>query len=292
MRRSSAASGSCAAARHVLVVGVHPQLAARALDDRRRLPVVVGVGVRADEQAHVLDAQVDLRRARARGARTSPARACRCRRARSRRRRRSPRRCSAGRRATAAAGAGARRPAARARRGRARACGWARASQTPDLRGSLRRQTTCRRRSQAMTDVQSPPSIHRGRDRRRGDRARRRRVLRGDQRATTSTRRSRCGSRAAARTSAARSTRPRPTACATSSAGSSAPFPDLVLQGRRDDRPGRPRRRALGGARHVHRRRRFQGVEPTGAPIDLEGIDVADRARRADRREQRLRRRR
>ena len=85
MRRSSAASGSCAARGHVLVVGVHPQLAAGALDDRRGLAVVVGVRVRADEQLHVLDPQVRPAPARARGARTSPARASRCRTGRSRR---------------------------------------------------------------------------------------------------------------------------------------------------------------------------------------------------------------
>src|SRR5947209_3285340 len=45
--------------RHVLVVGVHPQLAARAVDDRTGLAVVVGVRMGADEQPHVLDAQVD-----------------------------------------------------------------------------------------------------------------------------------------------------------------------------------------------------------------------------------------
>ena len=45
---------------HVLLVGVHPQLAAGALDDRRRLAVVVGVGVGADEQADVLEPQADL----------------------------------------------------------------------------------------------------------------------------------------------------------------------------------------------------------------------------------------
>ncbi len=38
----------------VFVVGVHPQLAARALDDRGGLTVMVGVGVRADQQANVL----------------------------------------------------------------------------------------------------------------------------------------------------------------------------------------------------------------------------------------------
>ena len=42
------------------MVGVHPQLAARPLDDRRRLAVVVGVRVRADEEPHVVQAQVDL----------------------------------------------------------------------------------------------------------------------------------------------------------------------------------------------------------------------------------------
>ena len=55
---SSAASGSSSHCGHVLVVGVHPQLAAGALDDRGGLPVVVGVGVRADDQADVLEAQV------------------------------------------------------------------------------------------------------------------------------------------------------------------------------------------------------------------------------------------
>ncbi len=43
---------------HVLVVGVHPQLTAGALHDRGGLPVVVGMGVGADDQANVLDAQV------------------------------------------------------------------------------------------------------------------------------------------------------------------------------------------------------------------------------------------
>ena len=55
-------------AAHVLVVGVHPQLAAGALDDRRGLSVVVGVGVRADHQApcssrrsHIASARSRLR---------------------------------------------------------------------------------------------------------------------------------------------------------------------------------------------------------------------------------------
>ena len=132
-RRSSAASGSSTRRRHVLVVGVHPQLAAGALDDRRRLAVVVGVRVRADEQAHVLDLQPDHRPARARGGPSSPARACRCRRARCRRRPPPPTRCSAARRATAAAGAGARRRAAAARRGPPRACGRGRSSPPPPI---------------------------------------------------------------------------------------------------------------------------------------------------------------
>jgi hypothetical protein len=47
-------------AAHVVVVRVHPQLAPRALDDRRGLPVVVRVRVGDDEQPHVLEAQVAL----------------------------------------------------------------------------------------------------------------------------------------------------------------------------------------------------------------------------------------
>ena len=47
--------------REVVVVGMHPQLAAGAVDDRRRLPVVVGVGVRTHDQPDVLEAQIDHR---------------------------------------------------------------------------------------------------------------------------------------------------------------------------------------------------------------------------------------
>ena len=47
--------------RHVRVVGMHPQLAAARVDDVRGLAVVVGVRVRADEQAHVLEVEADLR---------------------------------------------------------------------------------------------------------------------------------------------------------------------------------------------------------------------------------------
>jgi hypothetical protein len=47
-------------ARHVLVVGMHPQLAARSVDDVGGLAVVVGVGVRTHDQPRVLEAQVDL----------------------------------------------------------------------------------------------------------------------------------------------------------------------------------------------------------------------------------------
>ena len=39
---------------------VHPDLAAGALGDRRRLAAVVDVGVRADDQAHVIDPQPGL----------------------------------------------------------------------------------------------------------------------------------------------------------------------------------------------------------------------------------------
>ena len=44
----------------VRVVMVHPHLAAGALGDRRRLPAVVDVGVRADDQPHVLDLEAGL----------------------------------------------------------------------------------------------------------------------------------------------------------------------------------------------------------------------------------------
>ncbi len=40
------------------VVGVHPQLAAGLLADHRRLPAVVGVRVRADDETDVLQAQI------------------------------------------------------------------------------------------------------------------------------------------------------------------------------------------------------------------------------------------
>ena len=42
---------------HVLVVGVHPQLAPGQLDDRGRLAIVIGVRVSADDQARVLEPQ-------------------------------------------------------------------------------------------------------------------------------------------------------------------------------------------------------------------------------------------
>ena len=90
--------------------------------DRRRLPAVVDVGVRADEQAHVLEPQPDLLERPLEVRAASRARPCRSRRARSRRRRRAPRRCSAGRPATAAAGAAARRRGRRARRARPPPC--------------------------------------------------------------------------------------------------------------------------------------------------------------------------
>ena len=59
-RRAWAASGSSAIALKCGEVGMGPELAARALDDRPGLAAVVGVRVRADEQAHVLEAQADL----------------------------------------------------------------------------------------------------------------------------------------------------------------------------------------------------------------------------------------
>jgi hypothetical protein len=45
---------------HVFPGRVHPELAAGALDDRRRQAVVVGVGVGADEQPHVLEPEARL----------------------------------------------------------------------------------------------------------------------------------------------------------------------------------------------------------------------------------------
>ena len=42
------------------VIGVHPELAAGELADRRRLAPVVGVRVRADQQAHELQPEPDL----------------------------------------------------------------------------------------------------------------------------------------------------------------------------------------------------------------------------------------
>ena len=43
-----------------LVAGVHPELAAGAIADRRRLTPVVAVGVGAGEELHVLEPEVDL----------------------------------------------------------------------------------------------------------------------------------------------------------------------------------------------------------------------------------------
>ena len=51
------------------------------------------------------------------------------------------------------------------------------------------------------------------------------------------------------------------------------PFPDFVFKVVENDGPGRPRRRPLGGA-GTFTGTPFQGVEPTGARLDLEGIDV------------------
>ena len=88
---------------------MHPDLAAGALGDRRRLPAVVDVGVGDHDQLDVADPEAGLARARARGCPSSRGRASRCRRARSRRRPSAPTRCSAGRRADRAAAAAARR---------------------------------------------------------------------------------------------------------------------------------------------------------------------------------------
>ena len=107
--------------RHVPVVRVHPQLAPRPLYDRRRLAVVVRVGVRADQEAHLLEREPGLVESQLEPRAGSPARAARCRPAPRRRRRRSRRRCRAAPRARAAAAAGAIARAARDRPGRAHA---------------------------------------------------------------------------------------------------------------------------------------------------------------------------
>ena len=89
---------------------------ARPLLDRERPAAVVGVGVRADDQADVLDLPADLRERPLEIAhRPAPAQAA-DRTARSRRRPRPPRRCRAARPATAAARAAARRRGSPARR--------------------------------------------------------------------------------------------------------------------------------------------------------------------------------
>ena len=116
------AVGVLGRAGHVLVVGVHPQLAAGRLHDRPGQAVVVGVRVGAHEQPHVLEAQARPGRAPARAAPASRARACRCPPAPRRCPRRSRTRSRAARPATAAAGAAATRRAARGRPGPARAC--------------------------------------------------------------------------------------------------------------------------------------------------------------------------
>ena len=107
---------------HVPVVGVHPQLAPGALDDRRGQAVVVGVRVRAHEQAHVLEPQAGLVERALELCRARRARACRCRPAPRRCRPRSRTRSRAARPATAAAGAAATGRAGPGRRGPARAC--------------------------------------------------------------------------------------------------------------------------------------------------------------------------
>ena len=85
--------------------------------------------------------------------------------------------------------------------------------------------------------------------------------------------------------------RSRPTGVRDFLNGISAPFPDLastvVEKTVQDDRAAF-RWEATGTFAGAT----FQGVEPNGARLDLEGTDVLIVARRADRRQQRLRRRR
>ena len=101
---------------------VHPDLAAGALGQRRRLAAVVDVGVGDHDQLDVADPVARAASACSRWP-SSRGRACPCPRARSRRRPAVPRRCSAGRRAGRAADAAATRRAAPARRGRRPAFG-------------------------------------------------------------------------------------------------------------------------------------------------------------------------
>ena len=121
-RRASASSGSVAVAKPCAVVGVKPELASGPVADRRRLPPVVDMGVGANEQPHVFDAQARPGPTPARARPSTPARACPCRPAPRRRRPRSPTRCSAARPAAAAAGAIATGRVSPALRGRAHLC--------------------------------------------------------------------------------------------------------------------------------------------------------------------------
>ena len=260
---------------------MHPQLAAGALDDRRRLSVVVGVRVRADDEAHVLDPQADHVQRALEVAPSSRARACRCRRARCHRRPPPPTRCSAARRAKGAADAGARCRAARARPGRPRACGRA-----PVIARHLTRTVPAPARTRRNHDG------HRRRPARR-DRPRRARVLRGARAARERDAPVRCTRPTGWDTSTAVSARPPPRCARSSSRELFDAFPDwrfevldLVSEG------DRARSALARDAGRSPARARSMGVEPNGASVDLEGMDVADRARRRDRREQRLHRRR
>ena len=295
-RRSSAARGPRAARVMCSWFGVHPQLAAGALDDRRGLAVVVGVRVRADEQPHVLEAQVDHRPSRARGGPASPgscmpvststmpspaasAQALQCG---------TPGHGSGRRSRQTPGSTRSPRPSSRLRVGSA----WA-ASLWParDREAAVADCARARRARGQEADVQHRSAAARRIDRR--DRAVARATSTRSTRAT-STRPSRCWRRAAASTSAARSTRVAPEGVRAFFGELFAAFPDFDARGPRDHRPGRPLPPCAGAlTRDVRRARaRSRASTPTGAPHRHRGLRRASSvARRPDREQRRLHRR-
>ena len=254
--------------------------------------------MRADHQAHVLEAQVAHRerafevRQRVRlvhaGVEQHEAVAGRA----------PPRRCSGERPARAAAGAGGRRPAAPARPARARACRAITSATRPQTRlralsggkgdgdgraeesasrdgheGAGGRRRTCSRRATRANAISASKARDRGAP-----------LLRGDRRARPRRAPWRCGPTAAARTCAARSTciapegvrdvhrRAARRAARTCTSRSSRRPPQ-------DERCGVQWRLT----RHVRRARgRSAASSPTGDPIVTRGLRPADRARRPD----------
>ena len=252
-RRASAASGSLRRARHVPVVGVHPQLAAGALDDRGRLAVVVGVRVGADEQADVLEAQVDLGQRALEVGERARARACRSRTARCRRRRRPPTRCSAG------------RPGHGQRQAQAPHAGEdALAAAELALAGGSRAQGA----AVTLVDVRDHRRTEAARSGRQGDDGQGRpALLRRRSPRATSTRWSRAGSRAAIDRLAAQGDLIAPDGVrARTSPSCSRAIPDFALRGPVEHAPRTTAARVRWTRhRHVRRRRaRSTGIAPNG----------------------------